>query len=103
MHKQAINPQFQRCRISQIGHTDRPTPNLVFISRANAAPCRADFGHGVLVLPRAVQFAVHRKDQRSIFRDHQVFRRDLNAPVTQRGNLADQMPRVQNHAIADHT
>ena len=42
--QRAIYTGFQRRRVRQISNPNGPSAHFIFISRPNAAPCRADFG-----------------------------------------------------------
>ena len=101
MHQRPVHPQLQRCPIGKVCDPDHPAPDLVFVGRADAAPGGADLGHSVLRFTCPVQLAMERQDQWCILGDQQGFRRDRHPLRTQPFDLPDQMPRVQNHPVAD--
>ena len=100
--QQPVDPRFQRRGIGQIGHADRRggRPCLRRPGRCRARSCRS-WPRLFCVLARAVQLAVDRQDQRRVFGDHQRLGRDRHALRTDRLDLFQQMPGVQNDAIAD--
>ncbi len=97
-----VNARLKRGVIGQVGDTDGATSDLVLVTRTDAAPGGANlsaFRRGLFT--GAVQFTVERQDQRRVFGNHQGFGIDFNALLGDRFNLAQQVPRVQNHTIAD--
>ena len=102
MHQRAIDPQFQRGVVGQVGDADHPAAHLVLVGRADAAPGGADLGHGILPLAGAVQLAMEGQDQRRVLGDHQRFGGDVDTLRSDRLDLVQQMPGVQHHAVADH-
>ncbi len=101
VRKQTVHAGLKRCRIGQISHADRPAAHLVFIGRADAAPCGADLGDAHGTFTRAIQFAMQRQDQRGILGNQQVLGVDGNTLPAQLGDLGDQMPGIKHHTIAD--
>ena len=89
---QPPNTCFQRVRICQIGHTDCPAANFIFIGWPDTAPCRADFGDAVLSLSRLIKLGMYWQYKRRIFCDHQVFRANFDPLALKFGNFFFQVP-----------
>ena len=93
---------FQQFRVSKIAHTNRTPRNLVLISRADAAFGGAKRLVAERFFHRSIERLVHGQNQRGIFRQYQILRRNINALFAQACNFLDQMPRIDDNAIADH-
>ena len=101
VHQRAIDPRLKRRLVAQIGDADGAAADLVFVGRADAPASRADLGDAVLAFAGAVKFSVDRQDQRGVLRHRQVFGRDFDALRPHRFNFVQQVPRVQDHTVAD--
>ena len=79
MCQQPFDLVRQRVEIGKIHQANRAAPDLVFVSRPDAAPRGADRGNGIGGFPQRVEFAMQRQDQRDVFGDAQVFGTDGDA------------------------
>ena len=86
----------------QIAKPDRAPRYLVFIGRANAAPCGADFRIAPRRFARLIQSRMQRQDQRHIIGNAQILRRHGKPLRRHFGDFGKQSFRVQHHAIADN-
>ena len=80
-----------------------PTGDLVLVRRADALPRRADLaGAARFTLPfaRLVDLDVERQDQRARLADQQA-RPDVEAHLLEPFDLAQQVQRIDDHAVAD--
>ncbi len=104
MGQDTLDLAFQRVEIGQIHKANRATADLVLIGRADAAAGGADLGAAVGggVFAHTVKLAVQRQDERGVFGDSQVLRRDFDALVLEAADLGDQRMRVDDDAVADH-
>ena len=85
----------------QIAYADRTAADLIFISRANAAPGRADLARPCGLFAQAIKVAVERQDERAIFRNMERVGRDGDALGLQLFDLGLERPRVEDNTIAD--
>ena len=86
----------------QITNAYRAATDLVFIGRANAPACCTDLARTSGGFAQPIQIAVDWQDQRAIVCNRKVFGVDSNALPFKLFNLALQMPRIEDHAIANN-
>ena len=90
-------------RVLQVLHAQRAPRDLVFVGRADALAGRADLAGAAALAQRLagpVDLDVERQDQRARFADEQA-RTHLDADRLQALDLAQQVDRVDDHAVAD--
>ena len=94
-----LRPQF--AKMGEVADPDRPAPDLVLISRADAAPGGADLALAAGILAQGVEIAVEGKDERAIVCDLEIVGGDGDALRRQLFDLGLERPGVQHHAVAD--
>ena len=100
MGQQALDLGLQRLTVRKVGDPDGPATDFILIGRPDAAPGGADLLQRRR-FARLVQIAVDRQDEAGVVGQHQQVRGDRYALRTQRGDLLDQVPGIDHHAIAD--
>src|SRR5690606_30962623 len=83
VHKDAINLRTESVEVLQILHANSSPADLVLVSRADAAPGRADTAATSCLLAHDVELAMEWQDERRIFGDTQVVPRYRNALLFQ--------------------
>ena len=101
MGEQSLDLAVERRAVGKIHQADRPAADFVLISRADPAPRRADRERGAGIFAYGIELAVQRQDQRRIFGDAQIVRRDVDALLFQLGDFFDERVRVEHDAVAD--
>ena len=101
MREQSLDLAVERRAVGKIHQADRAAADFVLIGRADAAPRRADRRAALAIFARGVEFAVQRQDQRRVFGDAQIVRRDVDALLFQLGDFVDERVRVEHDAVAD--
>ncbi len=101
MRKQALDLAVEHFQVGQIHQADGAASDLVLIGRADAAAGGPDSALAGGLLARDVELLVQRQDQRRVFRNPQVFRRDGDALFLELGDLGQQRTRIEHHAVAD--
>src|SRR5690606_24784165 len=74
VRQQTLQLEVERGRVRKIGDTDGATSYLVFVSRADAAPCGADLRIARRLFARRVDISVPGQDQHGVVRHDQVVR-----------------------------
>ena len=92
---------LQRHGIGQVRDPHGPTAHLVLVGRADAAAGGADLARTGGCLPGGVQVPVDRQDQAGIVGQGQQLRPDGDALALDPGDLVEQGPGVDDHAVAD--
>ena len=101
MRAKPIHLRVNGVEMRQVTHADRPSANLVFISRADTPPSRTNLARTGCGFPQAVEIAVDRKDQRTIVGKRKILRGDRHTLPAQLRHFIAQRPRIQHYAIAD--
>ncbi len=101
MREHARDLVVEQIRLGEIHEANRAAADLVLIGGSDAALRRADLGAAARVLAMRVKLSVQRKDQRRVFRDLEIHRRNGDALLPQPVDLADEEMRVDDDAIAD--
>ncbi len=102
MRQQAVDLLRQRTEVGEIHQADGAAPDLVFVGGADAALGGADLDARVGILAQRIEFLMQRKDQRHVFGDTQVLRRDRDALTGEPADFFQQRARIEHHAVADH-
>ncbi|MNQ94853.1 hypothetical protein D3C85_1103910 [compost metagenome] len=100
---QTLDLDLQVVFVGQIADADGATAHLVLIGRADAAAGRADLGarRAGGGFARHVQGRMDRQDQTGVVGDGQDVGADGHALGDDLLDLADQMPGIDDHAVAD--
>ena len=102
MREHARDLVVQRVGLGEVHQTDRAPPHLVFIGGADSALGGADldrFARQFLAV--GVEFPMQRQNQRRVFGDLEIGRRNRDALLAQALDLAHEKMRVHDDAIAD--
>ena len=92
----------ERIGFGEVHEADRAAPDLVLVGGADPALRRADFRPAARrLLAMRVEFAMQRKNERRVFRDLEIHRRDGDALLPQAIDLADEEMRIDDDAIAN--
>jgi hypothetical protein len=101
MDKQAVHLGPKRTKVLEVLRANGAPAGLVFVSRADSPSGGADPVLAGGRLAQLVEFAMERQDQRGILGDLEAARADVDAPLLQRIELGDEMPRIEHHSVAD--
>ena len=102
VRQQAGDLVAQRSGIAQIADPDRAAADLVFVSRADTAPGRADLHmRRADGFARTVELCMKRQDQCGVLGQLQIGGRDRHALGPDALNLTDKMPGIDDDAAAD--
>ena len=101
MRRHCLELGAQRVFAGQVAETHGAAGDLVLIGRADAAAGGADLAGAAHRLARMVHRLMQRQDQRRGVGDDQRVRADFGPLATQQGDFLDQVPWVDDHAIAD--
>ena len=93
---------IQGIKMRKVAHTNRATPHLVFIGRANTAACGSDLARTCCSLTQPVKVTVDRQDQRAVVRQCEILGRYRNALPAQLCHFITQRPWVEDDPVADN-
>ena len=99
--EQPVELRADIVEMGKVADPQRAAAGLVLIRRADAAAGGADRAGAAGIFPRAIEIAVQRQDQRALIGNVQVGGRDRDAHSAYAGHLVTEVPRIENHAIAD--
>src|SRR3546814_14390463 len=79
MGAQPVKLRIELIQMGEVAQADRATAHLVLIGGTDAAPRRADLARAAGVFAQPVKIAVEGQDQRDVFGDVEIVRRDGDA------------------------
>src|SRR5262245_56794359 len=97
----ALDLGLERGEVLKVHHPDGTPPDLVLVSRADAALGGPDPPVSGRTLAQRIELAVERQDQRCILGDAEIVAGDADPELLHLGDLLGQSPGVDHHAIAD--